>query len=313
MRNSFLEDAHPFLQLVFLVFLMLVVFLIFSFAGLLLAMPLYGLGMADVLRLMQSPPGESNIGLLKYLQCVQTLSLFLVPSVLFIRLSGERVTSWVGWRRTVGWRVLLMSVVLVVALMPVNNFLSSWNSRLHLPEGMAALERMMRMLEENAARLTKAFMTMHSWKDYAVNLFIVGMLAAVGEEMTFRGVIQPVLIRWTGSRHAGVILAGAVFSFFHFQFFGFIPRWLLGVVLGYLFLWSGTLKLSILVHFLNNALAVTAYWLLTPEKVEEGLDRIGAGYPDGGGADPYLFAGIMVAALAMWMIRKETRENVTET
>ena len=304
MRRSFLEGAHPFVQVVFLVFLMLTTFLILTFLGMLLAIPLFGLKFEMVLQLLQTPPGNDNLALLKYVQFLQVLSLFLVPSILFILLSGKRVKEYLGLSRAVPGRAVAWTVLLVLALMPVNNFLSAWNAHLHLPEVLAPLERMIREMEKNADLLTKAFLRMDSWWDYGVNMLLIAVMAAIAEELTFRGVLQPIFIRWTKNPHAGVFIAGAVFSFFHFQFLGFFPRWLLGIILGYLYLWSDTLKLPVLMHFLNNGVAVSAYWFLRAQQVKY-LDQIGTGEPElPHPSNPFLLSGIGVVIVSLYFIRR---------
>jgi len=278
MKESFLTGAHPFIKLVFLVFLMLTSFIIFSFLGVLLAIPLFHISLNEIMTVASGSPTTDNAGLLKYLQLVQSLSLFVVPALLFVLLEKEKIFRYFGFDRTVkGW-LYLVTFIMAFAMIPVNNFLSFWNQSLHLPESLSGLESMLRELERSAEHLTKIFLVMPTWWSYLFNLFLIALLAAVGEEMMFRGVIQPILIRWTHNPHAGIILTGALFSFFHFQFFGFFPRWLLGILFGYLFYWSRTLWVPMAAHFFNNALAVTVYFYAGSVAVEKHYDHIGVAH-----------------------------------
>ena len=263
------------MKLLFLIFVMLTSFFILSFLGVLLAIPLFHTSLSGILAITSEPPGAENVALLKYLQLVQSLSLFVLPPLLFVLLEKTSISRYFGFDRRVKAGLYVSTFFLAVALVPVNNFLSEWNQGIHFPESLSALENMLRNLEKSADQLTQAFLVMPSWGAYLYNLLLIAVLAAVGEEMTFRGVIQPLFIRWIRSPHAGIFITGAVFSFFHFQFFGFFPRWLLGILFGYLFYWSRTLWVPIMAHFFNNALAVTAYFFAGSAGVEEKYDKIG--------------------------------------
>lgn len=293
MKESFLQGAHPFIKLVFLVFLMLSSFFIFSFLGVLLAIPLFHTSVTEIMTLASTVQDSRSVDLLKYLQLVQTLSLFIVPPVVFVFLEREKFTRYFGFDQPAGKIFYLVTFVMVIALMPVNNFLSHWNQNIVFPKALAGLEQILRSMEKSAEELTRVFMEMRSWGGYFFNIFLIALLPAVGEELTFRGVIQPLFIRWTRNAHAGIIITGAIFSFFHFQFFGFVPRWVLGIIFGYLFYWSRTLWVPMAAHFINNALAVTAYWLAGSEQVEREYDSIGV-------KDAYLLAGIIVLGVSLW-------------
>ncbi len=306
MKESFLKGAHPFIKLVFLVFLMLSSFFIFSFLGVLLAIPLFHTSVTEIMTLASNVRDARSVDLLKYLQLVQTFSLFIIPPFVFVFLEKERISRYFGFDQPAGKISYLVVFVMVVALMPVNNFLSHWNQNIVFPEALKGLEQMLRAMEKSAEELTRAFMEMRSWGGYLFNIFLIALLPAVGEELTFRGVIQPLFIRWTRSAHAGIIITGAIFSFFHFQFFGFVPRWLLGIVFGYLFYWSRTLWVPMTAHFFNNALAVTAYWLAGSEQVEQEYDSIGV-------KDIYLLAGMIILALSLWWFYRNRKEPLPDS
>jgi hypothetical protein len=109
----------------------------------------------------------------------------------------------------------------------------------------------------------------------AFTFFLVAVVPAIGEEMLFRGVLQPVFIRVFKNKHIGIWLTAFVFSFIHFQFFGFVPRLLIGVFLGYLFAFTGNLWYSIVAHMANNGIAVVGYYLLQHEFIKTSPDALG--------------------------------------
>jgi hypothetical protein len=103
-----------------------------------------------------------------------------------------------------------------------------------------------------------------------LNLLVCALLPAVCEEFFFRGTLQQVLQRWCKNSHVAIWLTGFIFSAIHLQIDGFLARWLLGAYLGYLLVWSGSLWLPILAHFLHNALSIIiAHILLVNNTVTE--------------------------------------------
>jgi membrane protease YdiL (CAAX protease family) len=171
----------------------------------------------------------------------------------------------------------LIVVVLVFALMPLINWTGEINSHLSLPGFLSGVENWMKSSEAKAKELTEAFMKMESLSDLAINLVVIALLAAIGEELLFRGALQNVLVELTRKPHLSVWITAIIFSALHAQFYGFLPRMLLGVVLGYLYIWSGSLWVSILFHFLNNGLAVLFGYLIKNGALTDKAETIGAG------------------------------------
>ena len=186
-------------------------------------------------------------------------------------------------------------------MIPVNNFLAQWNGNISFPRSLAGLEQTLRDLETNADALTNIFLKMDSFRAYVLNMFIIAIIPALGEELTFRGVFQPLFIRWTKNIHVGILVTGFIFSFFHFQFFGFFPRWLLGILFGYLYYWSGTIWVPVVAHFINNGLAVTAYWIAGSENVEK-LDQVGAS-----ANDMMLYLGMVMVIFSLIVFYRSNR------
>jgi len=109
---------------------------------------------------------------------------------------------------------------------------------MHLPEVLSRVEIWMRNSEESAEKLTDAFLSSASWTGFLVNLLMIAVLAAVGEELIFRGILIKIFHEWTRNLHVAVIISALLFSAFHLQFYGFFARLALGLVLGYLFVWT---------------------------------------------------------------------------
>jgi len=102
---------------------------------------------------------------------------------------------------------------------------------------------------------------MDSFGSFLLNMLMVAVIPAVGEELLFRGVIQKLLQKLVNNAHLAIIITAILFSAMHFQFYGFLPRWIMGIILGYLFYWSGNIWYPIIAHFLNNGFQVLMVYL----------------------------------------------------
>ena len=129
---------------------------------------------------------------------------------------------------------------------------------------MAGLEFELKAAEELATKFTQAFIKADTLDVLWVNLLVIAILPAIGEEFLFRGVLQNFVRLTTGKKHFAVWMIAIVFSAFHGQFYGFLPRMILGAALGYAYLFTGNLWISIIMHFVNNAFAVVSSY--TPIK-----------------------------------------------
>jgi uncharacterized protein len=133
----------------------------------------------------------------------------------------------------------------------------------------------MKQSEDKATELTEAFTRGTSVGTLILNLFVVAFMAALSEEMFFRGVLQKVSIECFRNKHVGIWFSAIIFSAFHMQFFGFFPRMFMGAYLGYLFLWSGSLWPGILAHFVNNGAMVFLLWLANRGVISADVDKVG--------------------------------------
>ena len=125
-----------------------------------------------------------------------------------------------------------------------------------LPESLKGLEIWMRQKEDEAMTLTKQLLIMKGYTDFAINLLMIAIIPAIGEELLFRGGIQQIFGKWFGNPHIAIWLAAIIFSAIHVQFYGFIPRMFLGALFGYLLFWGKSLWYPIIGHFINNGSAV---------------------------------------------------------
>ncbi len=212
---------------------------------------------------------------LKFVQFFNHLGTFFFPALMFAYMvRGNIVHALVLDKKPKAILALLTILVMFVSL-PIINYLVEINAQMNLPDFLYKVENWMKEKEDTAAILTRSFLEMPDFNTFLVNLLIIGVIPAIGEELFFRGLIQTKLSQLFRNYHAGIWVSAILFSAFHLQFYGFIPRMLLGALFGYLFVWSGSLWIPILAHFVNNGGAVIVQYAVGEEYMQENVDTIG--------------------------------------
>jgi uncharacterized protein len=273
-RNSFISMT-PLVKILFVILVIFISLFVSSVLSLVLAIPIFNVGMTDILNAISYPSAE-NLYLVKYFQVVQTVFVFVIPAVFAAWIFSYDTFTYLKAKKAPSPISLLLVLILMIVTIPFLNAVTEFNSRLDLPDSMGKLEEFIVNLEESGIRLTELFITMHNFRELAFNLFMIAILPAIGEEFLFRGVLQKLFTEWTKNMHVGIFIGAFVFSFFHLQFFGFLPRLVLGLYLGYLYIWSGTIWLPVAGHFINNALIVIYYYFSGEPSGETYLEKIGA-------------------------------------
>jgi len=252
---------HPFSKLLTLVFIMITSFFVLFLLGYLIAIPLFGMSFEELSQLLSGQMSAGHTTIIKYFQIIQTLGLFVLPPFLAVRFFSDQPARYLAFDKRPGNWSLVAVIVLIWIAIPFINFLTQLNQEIQLPEIFGSMEEWLMNREDTAREITGKFLKADTLSMLALNLFMVAVLPAVGEELIFRGVIQKVLTQWTRNAHLGILIAAFLFSAMHVQFYGLIPRMFLGILFGYLLLWSGSIWLPILGHFINNASAVIYYYL----------------------------------------------------
>ena len=221
--------------------------------------------------------GNQTTVSLKWLQFVQTVATFLLPPVICAWMwdAGRKPFQWLRLDRGAKGRVFVWAVAVMVCAIPGINLLADLNSRVELPESLDFIEQILKRQEEAAAALTERFLAADNIGGLILNIGLMALLPAMAEEWSFRGTLQQIL----GRNHLAIWVTAFVFSAIHMQFYGFIPRMLMGTLFGYVFVWTGSLWVPVTMHFTNNCMAVLAYYF-TDEIGENGIkyaDTIGAG------------------------------------
>ncbi len=208
---------------------------------------------------------------------LQCLLAFIAPSLLTAYLCSPSVSEYVGATSDVAPRQFAGVIVLMIIMLPALNMIVGWNADLQLPEFMSGLEQTFRTWEENAARTTEMILGDTSLFGLISGILIVGCLTGLAEEMFFRAGLQKALTSSGVNHHLAIWTAAFIFSAVHFQFFGFVPRLLLGGLFGYLYCYTGSIWIAATAHALNNSLVVLSAWLTARGAVNVRFDEIGTG------------------------------------
>lgn len=210
------------------------------------------------------------------LQWFVSLFTFVGGSWAYLRFIEKRSLYELSPIDAPSWRIFSWAVISLLVSIPMMEYIIQWNQSIVLPAGYEEVEAWMRSSEDNMARLTKLLLHFETPMDFMTAIAVIAGMAAIGEELFFRGVLQNLFERYLGNVHVAVWLSAAIFSFIHFQFYGFLPRMLLGAFFGYLYIWFRNIWLPILAHFFNNAWTLALSYLhqeklidLDPEQVGE--------------------------------------------
>lgn len=291
-------------QFAILAMIMVVCLFIFSFAGIISGVFIFDIPLKDLYAGEALVATTANAPLLKYYQFANQIGLFIAPALLFAFFSRSGRKDLLRIRTGVPVLSFLLAGMILFTGLPLIGQLLEWNDMLKLPPALKSVEQWMRNSENNASHITDLFLQTGSWQGLAANLLIMAVVPALGEEFIFRGILQPLLKEWTKSKYAAVIISAFVFTAVHLQFYGFLPRFALGLYLGYLFFRSGSIWLPVFVHFLNNAISVIVAFFFF-------RGMIGTDYETFGSTDKpvVLVISILITALLIYLFSEFPRKN----
>ncbi len=275
-KQPILESLTPFTRLLFSILLIISCFAVSFFIGLLLAGPLFGVNIADFISAMSDYSNEKTIRLLQYFQVIQSVGLFIIPTLLAGYFFERSSVRYLCLDKSSRWPAYLITLALMFAFLPFINWMVTVNEAMKLPSFLSGIEDWMKATEEEAAALTEAFMKMPTFGAFLFNMLMIALLPAIGEELLFRGLFQKLLREWLGNIHVAIFISAILFSAMHMQFYGFLPRMMLGVIFGYLFYWSGSLWVPIFAHFINNGAAVIFAYLSQKGVLSGDYENFGA-------------------------------------
>lgn len=302
------RGMRPLSQLMFSAFVIIICFLAFFLLSFAIAVPLFG--MDAILNMGNLSGNGTSLHVLKFFQVVQAIGLFIVPPFILGWLFYGNSFDYLHLNKPFDGSSVILVLLLMFFAAPLINFVGEWNANMHLPEWMAGIENWMKNAEEKAAELTEAFLKVDSPAGLLFNIFMIAVLPAIGEELLFRGVVQRIFTSWTRNHHWGIWITAILFSAMHLQFYGFVPRMLLGALFGYLLVWSGSMWLPIIGHFLNNGFAVIAMYLIDKKLLSPEVEKLGSAE---GSYYMAIVSLILVAVFLLLIKRQNSGEEIIPT
>ncbi|GGK74504.1 lysostaphin resistance A-like protein [Rufibacter glacialis] len=268
MKGFISPRLHPFKSLVLFTGLVVAGLFIGNFLGMLLVKVVFGYGLMEITNMLARPADypDSRSALVLF-QGVVHLVGFTGASLAFLRIYVPGAALYLSPRPTVPFYLLLGSAVLLLVIMPAASWVVHWNANVDFPAFLEAFERWARAKEDALRELTLELTKINTVPQLLLGLVVFAVLPAIGEELVFRGIVQQELERWWKNPHLAIWGAAIIFGVIHMQFYGVVPRIMLGLLFGYLYWWSGNIWVPIIGHFMNNGFMVLMMFLAQRQAV----------------------------------------------
>lgn len=205
---------------------------------------------------------KSNLQASYILLIAQQVGFFLLPALVFAGLISENRFSYLQVNFSFPKKYGFTIVLFALAVVPIMGFLSYANGLINLPDFAGEMEK-------SATKTTSMILENRGVSSLLLNILVIALLPAIGEELFFRGIIQKLFTKQLKNVHLSIFTTGFLFSFIHLQFYTFLPRFFMGIMLGYLLYWSRSIVVPIIAHFLNNLIGVLAFYYIGNEAGEQ--------------------------------------------
>lgn len=295
MRNLY-SNIQPISKLGVIALVSILSLIVFMIVAAVAAVPIFGREVFVNLLNSTLQFDESNVAVLKFFQLAQSVGLFIVPALIVAWLFSQNSGEYLMTRKRPFAVSAILAVLVVLAANPLINVIGLWNMEMTFPSWLSGVESWMKEKEDSAKELTDLFVNTDNTQGLLYNIFLIGLIPAIGEELLFRGVIQRIFTDWVKNKHVAIWITAIIFSAMHLQFYGFLPRAVLGAMFGYLLIWSGNLWLPVIAHFVNNTAAVIAYYLYNNNMMEINPDEIGVN-------SMYGVAGVISLVVVVFLFR----------
>jgi membrane protease YdiL (CAAX protease family) len=262
------RQMHPALQFLSFAGIFALVFIAANLLAVAITGAIYGFpAVMEIGGLNFTSPNTTKI--LWTLQIIGTTFPIFAAPVFFAYVIVKEPQDYIKPTFRFHWGLLLLIFAIMLISNPVIEFLSNLNQKMVLPPWL----KWMREDEDKTQKIMDAMLQMKNIWQVIADVLVVGLLTAIVEEFMFRGVLQTIFVRWTKNIHVAVWITAILFSAFHIEFFGFLPRLLLGVLFGYFVAWSGSIWPAVWAHFLNNGTAVVATYLFQQKIIKMDPDN----------------------------------------
>ncbi len=299
-RRAIFQDVPNYTKFVVALFVILVCFLVSSLLGIITALPFFNVEISELGEIAST----ENVALLKYLQVVQSVGSFVLPPFIIAYLFTKKSSVFLRLNIKPRSKSVFSVVLLMIMAIPAVNFFAEVNIK--VLDSLFSQNNWMKQMEDVALKTTEIFLNSKSIGGLMLNVFIIAVIPAIGEELLFRGVLQKIFSEWFGNIHVGIIITAFLFSTIHLQFYGFLPRFLLGILFGYLFAWSKTMWLPVIAHFVNNAFAVIVSYFINANIIPDDVETVGMDTS----TFFYAILSIIISVYLIYFVFKEEKRNL---
>ncbi len=303
-QSSIASKSNWLLSLVVITLITIGVLFVLQGIALFLVPPLFGVPIGEILSIItgESDHPQGRMAFL-FIQGLGAGLGFAVAALIIAKFVDKADFEWKQQIHNFKFIGLGLTILIMFGGILFNALLIDWNVNITFPDRFNSFERMLREKEDQLMEMTIYLTNFESIEEFLMGLLVIGVFAGVGEELLFRGVIQPKLHQYTGNAHAGIWLTAIIFSAIHFQFYGFLPRMVLGAIFGYLYYFSGSLLYPIIAHILNNAFTVILVYLNKLGKVNfniEETDQVSI---------PFALLGLAILIFGMKIFKQKYQSN----
>lgn len=270
------DRLQVWIDLVKMVLVLLVGFFLSNTLAFAVVMPLVNFDLEAITQLLSDPLNFPEIRtVLMIMQGVTALGLFVVTPLIYIYWVDKTLSLKGLFKNNQAYLVplLLASIAIAIMEMPAITWIGTWNMGIDFPDFMDSFEQWAKLQEDKLKDLTIFLTEFRSFEQFVLGFIVIGIIPGIGEELLFRGVLQNKLKQLLGNAHIAIWLAAIIFSAFHLQFYGFVPRMLLGALFGYLYQWSGNLIYAMVAHFVNNGFTIMMMYLYQQNHIEMDIDK----------------------------------------
>lgn len=236
---------------------------------------------------------------------IQNLILFMTPAIITALFITKLPADFLQLSKFPSLKFIILTALILVLSVPAMNFIVHCNESIVLPESLSHIENAMKAMEEASRQQINILLGEPSIGSLIISILIVGVLTGIGEELFFRGGLQNILRTRPMNPHLAIWITAVIFSAMHFQFYGFIPRVLLGAFFGYLAFWSKSIWLPIFAHTLNNSLVVISSWLISRNTSNIDFNKIGTDFsPE---AYTLIAISIIATTLGILILKRQSK------
>lgn len=301
-RIIYLENMSAWGKLFLLISLIILSSLFSAFFGLLIGKLYFDVDLITLSSFIENPQSEEAIRFVKFYQFLNQVGVFIIPVIIYSLLVSPSISKYLFLNNRPGMISILISGLVIYTILPFNHYLLELNQGIDFPKWLSGIENWMIDYETKAETVTKAFLKTDSIFVLGINLIVVALIPAIGEEWLFRGVLLKLFKQITGNYHWAILITAALFAALHLQFLSLFPRILLGIVLGYLFVLTRSLWVPIFAHFVNNASSVIIFYLHHNGNLKVSVDDFGAST-----SSVYIIGSFLITAWLLVILMNKER------